>query len=46
MRKPLTVEFDTSGLLAFTGPRNVIALFGDVRELFVNFQTRDEGRYK
>jgi len=43
----LIVEFDTSGSLAFTEPRNFIALLsGDVRELFVNFQARDEERYK
>jgi hypothetical protein len=43
----LTVEFDTSGSLAFTERINFIALLsGDVRELFVNVQARDEGRYK
>jgi hypothetical protein len=43
----LTSEFDTSGSLACTEPRNFIALLsGGVGELFVNFQARDEGRYK
>jgi hypothetical protein len=43
----LTVEFDTSGSLAFTEPRTFIALSsGDVCGLFMNFQARDEGRYK